>query len=102
MALRGADAVHLASALVLQSRLVDAEDRLIFVAADRELKEAAQASGLAIIDPEEQEQQMMSDAGDGAQEENEASPNPRQSWHPTSRTRLPFSPQFIIHMILTN
>ena len=70
MALRGADAVHLASALVLQSRLVDAEDRLIFVAADRELKEAAQASGLAIIDPEEQERQMMSDAGAGAQEEN--------------------------------
>ena len=72
MALRGADAVHLASALVLQSRLVDAEDRLIFVAADRELQEAAQASGLAIVDPEEQERQMMSDAEDGAQEENEA------------------------------
>ena len=72
MALRGADAVHLASALVLQSRLVDAEDRLIFVAADRELQEAAQASGLAIIDPEEQERQMMSDAGDRAQEENKA------------------------------
>jgi hypothetical protein len=72
MALRGADAVHLASALVLQSRFVDAEDRLIFVAADRELQEAAQASGLAIIDPEEQERKMMSDAGDGAQEENEA------------------------------
>jgi len=72
MSLRGADAVHLASALVLQSRLVDVEDRLIFVAADRELKEAAQASGLAIIDQEEQERQMMSDAGGGAQEENEA------------------------------
>jgi len=36
------------------------------------LKDAAQASGLAIVDPEEQERQMMSDAGDGAQEENEA------------------------------
>jgi hypothetical protein len=72
MSLRGADAVHLASALVLQSRLVDVEDRLIFVAADRELKEAAQASGLAIIDQGEQERQMMSDAGGGAQEENEA------------------------------
>jgi hypothetical protein len=72
MSLRGADAVHLASALALQSRLVEAEDRLIFVAADRELKEAAQAFHLAIIDPEEQERQMMSDAGDGSQEENEA------------------------------
>ena len=72
MALRGADAVHLVSALVLQSRFVDAEDRLIFVAADRELKEAVQASSLAIIDLDEQERQMMSDAGDGAQQENEA------------------------------
>jgi hypothetical protein len=55
MALRGTDAVHLASALVLQRRFADAEDRLVFVASDRELKEAAQSSGLAIIDPEEQE-----------------------------------------------
>jgi hypothetical protein len=36
------------------------------------LKDAAQASGRAIVDPEEQERQMMSDAEDGAQEENEA------------------------------
>jgi uncharacterized protein len=71
MALRGADAVHLASALVLQRRFAATEDRLIFVAADRELKQAAQSSGLTVIDPEEQEQQTMSDAGDGAQEENE-------------------------------
>jgi uncharacterized protein len=71
MALRGADAVHLASALVLEGRFTDVEDRLLFVAADRELKDAAQASSLAVIDPEEQEQQTMSDAGDGSQEENE-------------------------------
>jgi len=32
MALRGADAVHLASALVLQRRFANAEDRLVFVA----------------------------------------------------------------------
>src|SRR5437667_3008929 len=58
MALRGADAVHLASALVLQRRFADAEDRLVFVASDRELKEAAQSSGIAIIDPEEQEHRL--------------------------------------------
>jgi hypothetical protein len=40
------------------------------VAADRELKGAAPSSGLAIIDPEEQ--QTMSDAGDGARKGNEA------------------------------
>jgi hypothetical protein len=71
MALRGADAVHLASALMLQGRFVDTEDRLIFVASDHELKEAAQSSGLTVIDPEEQEKQTPSRAGDGAQEEDE-------------------------------
>ena len=71
MALRGADAVHLASALVLQRRFANAEDRLVFVASDRELKDAAQSSGLAVIDPEEQEQQATS-AGERAQEEDEA------------------------------
>jgi uncharacterized protein len=64
MALRGADAVHLASALVLQRRFADVEDRLVFVASDRELKEAAQSSSLAVIDPEEEEKQATT--GDGA------------------------------------
>src|SRR6266511_103034 len=72
MALRGADAVHLASALVLRRRFADAEDRLIFVASDRELKEAAQSSGLAVIDPEEQEKQTTTSPGEGAQEEDKA------------------------------
>jgi predicted nucleic acid-binding protein len=71
MALRGADAVHLASALVLRRRFADAEDRLVFVASDRELKEAAHSSGLAVIDPEEREKQAPS-PGDRAQEEDEA------------------------------
>ena len=73
MALRGADAVHLASALVLESRLVDAEDRLIFVAADRELKEAAQASASRLSSIQKNKSdRLMSDAGAGAQEDNEA------------------------------
>ncbi len=55
LALRGADAVHLASALILQQRFTEAGDRVIFVASDRELKAAAQASGLEVIDPTEQE-----------------------------------------------
>ena len=54
-ALRGADAVHLTSALLLQSRFVDQADQLIFVASDRELKSAARSSGLEVSDPEEQE-----------------------------------------------
>ena len=52
-------------------RFADAEDRLVFIASDRELKEAAQSSGLAIIDPEEQEQQATS-PGEEAQEEDKA------------------------------
>jgi len=54
-ALRGADAVHLASALMLQSRFADDDDRLVFVTSDRELREAAQISGLDTVDPEEEE-----------------------------------------------
>ncbi len=54
-ALRGADAVHLASALLLQSRFVEKNDQLIFVASDQKLKGAAQSSGLEVIDPEERE-----------------------------------------------
>jgi hypothetical protein len=69
MALRGADAVHLASALVLRRRFADAEDRLIFVASDRELKEAAQSSGLAVIDPEEQEKQATSPGAETQEED---------------------------------
>lgn len=41
LALRGADAVHLASALLIRRRLADEDDRLIFVTSDSELKEAA-------------------------------------------------------------
>ena len=52
-ALRGADAIHLASALLLQRRFAEADDRLILVTSDRELKEAAQSSGLPVIDPEQ-------------------------------------------------
>jgi hypothetical protein len=55
LALRGADAVHLASALVIWSRLAEEDDRLTLVVSDRELKAAAQSSDLATINPEEQE-----------------------------------------------
>jgi len=55
LALRGADAIHLASALLLRQYLEDESTRLTFVASDRELKDAAKASHLTLIDPEEQE-----------------------------------------------
>ncbi|MFH1434596.1 MAG: type II toxin-antitoxin system VapC family toxin, partial [Pseudomonadota bacterium] len=54
-ALRGSDAVHLSSALLLQSRFTEKDDRLIVVVSDKELKEAARASGLDVVDPEEKE-----------------------------------------------
>jgi len=56
LALRGADAIHLASALLLQRRFAAEDDRLIFVTSDRELKEAAQVSGLIVVDPNEKEE----------------------------------------------
>lgn len=57
LTLRGADAIHLASALLLQSRFTQEDDQLILITADHELRQAAQLSGLAAIDPNEQEEQ---------------------------------------------
>lgn len=51
-ALRGADAVHLASALVLHRRLETSAEELCMVASDRELLEAARQFGLQVADPE--------------------------------------------------
>jgi len=51
-ALRGADAVHLASSLVVQRHLQTGGHELVLVASDRELKEAAQQAGLTVMDPE--------------------------------------------------
>ena len=64
MALRGADAVHLSSALLLQRRFADENDQMIVVTSDHELKEAAQSSGLVVIDPDEQERQTSRRADD--------------------------------------
>jgi predicted nucleic acid-binding protein len=49
-ALRGADAVHLASALVLQKRFIN-NNQLIFVTSDHELKIASNAFNILTIDP---------------------------------------------------
>ena len=52
--LRGADSVHLASALILKEELeVDAQE-FTFVTSDEELKAAALKAGLAVVDPQEQ------------------------------------------------
>jgi predicted nucleic acid-binding protein len=51
--LRGADAVHLASALVLQKRLAN-NNQLIFVTADLELKTASNIFNILTIDPNEE------------------------------------------------
>jgi predicted nucleic acid-binding protein len=53
--LRGADSVHLASALVLKEELDLGTDELAFVTSDAELKAAAVKAGLTVIDPQEEE-----------------------------------------------
>jgi hypothetical protein len=60
LSLRGADAIHLASALLLRQHLEDENAQLTFVVSDRELKDAAEASHLMFIDPEEQEAPLSS------------------------------------------
>ncbi len=52
-ALRGADAVHLSSALILQKHFQDKKDRLIIVTSDHELRQAVESSGVEVIDPAE-------------------------------------------------
>lgn len=54
-ALRGADAIHLSSALTLKKRFREKDDKLIVIASDNERKEAAKSSGLEVIDPAEKE-----------------------------------------------
>ncbi len=55
-ALRGADAIHLASALHLYGLFSFTEHQLIFVTSDIELKEAAQAAGLNVVDPNDHQE----------------------------------------------
>ncbi len=57
-ALRGADAIHLASALFLRQRFTEADDEIVLITSDRELIAAAQASSLTVIDPTEKENNL--------------------------------------------
>lgn len=50
--LRGADAVHLASALSAAESLAASGHRLVLATCDRELAQAAEASGLEVFNPE--------------------------------------------------
>jgi hypothetical protein len=51
-ALRGADAVHFAALQSLAQRVSGSGHRVVLVASDRELKDATQASGITVVDPE--------------------------------------------------
>jgi predicted nucleic acid-binding protein len=50
-ALRGADALHLASAVLLAAFLEERRNDLVFVGSDRELNALAERLGLSVIDP---------------------------------------------------
>jgi uncharacterized protein len=54
-ALRGSDAVHLASALRLQQRTDEKNVQVIIVTADAELKKASESADLEVVDPEDKE-----------------------------------------------
>ncbi len=60
LSLRGADAVHLASALVLQKRFAEENNRLTFVSSDLELNRAAESKGLVVLDPNKQKERDRS------------------------------------------
>jgi predicted nucleic acid-binding protein len=52
-ALRGSDAIHLASALAAFQRLAGSEHQAVLATSDQELKRAAGALGVVLLDPEE-------------------------------------------------
>jgi len=52
--LKGADTIHLASALLLKRKLEEKADKLIFISSDKKLNEAAKKYDLDVINPEEQ------------------------------------------------
>jgi len=56
-ALRGADAIHLASALSLRRSLPGPKDDVVIVTSDKELANAAKQEGFAVLDPEQAETQ---------------------------------------------
>jgi len=59
--LRGADSVHLASALILKEELeLDAQE-FTFVTSDEELKAAAEQAGLLVADPQQQGSGLATD-----------------------------------------
>jgi predicted nucleic acid-binding protein len=51
--LRGADSLHLASALALKEQIEPDSREFALVTSDRELKAAALKAGLAVVDPQE-------------------------------------------------
>lgn len=53
-ALRSADSIHLATALELEKTLKDLVEDFVFVAADKELCQAAEKEGLKVINPLEE------------------------------------------------
>src|ERR1035438_7384446 len=53
-ALRGADSVHLASAVILKAKLAIEANEFAFVTSDLELMAAALKTGLAVLNPREQ------------------------------------------------
>jgi predicted nucleic acid-binding protein len=53
--LRGADAVHLATALGLKDSLAGVDERVVLITSDQELLEAAREAGLTVEDPVEAE-----------------------------------------------
>ena len=54
-ALRGADAIHLASAISLRKTLPGRQDQVVMVTSDQELADAAGQLGITVIDPEQAE-----------------------------------------------
>lgn len=56
-ALRGADAVHLASAISLRNTLPGQQDEVVIVTSDQELRNAAGRLGITVIDPQQAELQ---------------------------------------------
>ena len=71
--LRGADTIHLASAIELRATIASPENRVVIVTSDSELVHGAQQGGFSVVNPEEQDRQNSASSASSERSESDTS-----------------------------
>ena len=67
--LRGADTIHLASAIELREAIASSENQVVIVTSDTELVQGAQQGGFSVVNPEEEDRQNSASSSSSEQSE---------------------------------